>query len=207
MPFRPKTKPFRPTIKLPKAKPPTIKTRLKSMIRSRRLRKFFGKVIGGSMIIADVLPDVVEQIFQAAAVCNDCFQEFEKIWNDFDEKVDLFCEKYHPDFPEWYDDKNKNCTEQGAEYYYFHKGFEVFDNFGADNNSCLKAKSEYFAEIKTDSNCREGNDRIQGDSLRCLFDIAYQPEEAEKSCTMGMERSDSDNINEVDSGIDYYNDY
>ena len=145
------------------------------MIRSRRLKK----VIGGSMIISDVLRDVVEQIqmSQAAAVCNDCFHEIEKIWNAFDEKVDIFCEKYNSDFPKWYDDKNKSCTELGREEYYSNKGFEVFENFGADDNKCLKAKSEYLIQLEN-SKCSEEDDLI----LRCIYDRHYQLEETKNSC-------------------------
>ena len=143
--------------------------------------------IGLSFEIGAILETIEEkiqeiQMLQSPEVCNDCFHEFEKIWEAVDETMDIFCEKRQIDLPELYDAKNKNCTAQGAVYYYRNRGAEIFENFGAENNKCLKAKSEYLAEMEKDSKCREGNDLIQGDFLRCIYDRAYQPEETEKSC-------------------------
>ena len=144
----------------------------------------FGVIIETISLIRESLSDIVQEIqmLQSPDVCNDCFHEFEKIWEAVDETVDIFCEKRQIDLPEWYDAKNKNCTAKGADYYYRNRGAEIFENFGAENNKCLKAKSEYLAEMEKDSKCREGNDLIQGDFLRCIYDRAYQPEETEKSC-------------------------
>ena len=177
----------------------------KSRFKPRRVRlNNKKKMIGGTMIggsslsavaakievleiinsMSDSLFDIIEEIqmLQSPDVCNDCFHEFEKIWEAVDETVDIFCEKRQIDLPEWYDAKNKNCTAKGADYYYRNRGAEIFENFGAENNKCLKAKSEYLAEMEKDSKCLEGNDLIQGGFLRCIYDKAYQPEETEKSC-------------------------
>ena len=137
-------------------------------------------------LLIESLPEIVQaiQMLHAPEVCKNCFHEFEKILEAVDEKANFFCEKIYQTgmMPEWYDAKNKKCTADGALNYYEHRSVEVLEIFGAENNKCLRTKSEYWAEIKKDSKCREGHDRFEGDFLRCIYDIAYQPEEAKKSC-------------------------
>ena len=183
-----------PTIKPPKTKLPTrLITSITPMLGIRygyKLGKFAGFIVEGSVVKKKL---DIEKI-QAPQVCKDCYYEFEKIWEAIDEKRDSSCEKWHSLLPEqeWYDAENQNCTIKGAEYFYSEKGTEIFKDFGAENNKCLKAKSEYLVEMENDSKCREGNDLIQGDFLRCLYDTAYQPEEAKKSCETGIDGSESD---------------
>ena len=161
----------------------------------------------------DLVSDFFDSVFEflpefhdeAPQVCQDCFNEFKMIWQAIEGEMNAFCEKSYALIPEqnYYDAENQNCTKEGQVYFLARKTDKIFEDFGGIHK-CLKLKSEYLIEIEKDSKCQEGNERINGDILSCIYDRSYQPDEAQKSCEIETETGVN---NEVNSGIDYDYDY
>ena len=157
--------------------------------------------------IFEFLPEFHDKIetLQAPQVCQDCFNEFKMIWQAIEGEMNAFCKKSYSLIPEqnYYDAENQNCTKEGQVYFLAQKADKIFEDFGGIHK-CLKSKSEYLIEIEKDSKCQEVNERINGDILSCIYDISYQPDEAQKSCEIETKTGVN---NELNSGIDYNYDY